>query len=113
MLTRIENTMEELTIKLGRLEKRVLTEKAMEKEDERREQERKDKIEGAKRDQEEKTQRALQLAMMPIKKRTGRPLNERMVPKKGDSREKKEEALRRKQAREEADRDLLYGAIWD
>jgi prefoldin subunit 5 len=113
MLTRIENTMEELTEKLAKVEKKMLTEKAMEKEDERREQERTEKNDRAKRDQEEKTQKALQLAMMPIKRRTGRPLNERMIPKTGDSREKKEEALRRKQAREEADRDLLYGAIWD
>jgi hypothetical protein len=42
-----------------------------------------------------------------------RPLLERMVPKTGDTGEHKEEALRRKQEREEADRDLLYGPIWD
>jgi hypothetical protein len=113
MLTRIENTMEELTEKLARVEGKVLNERAMEKEDERREQERTEKNLREKRDQEEKTQKALLLAMMPIKRRTERPLMERMVPKKGETREKKEEALRRKQAREEADRNLLYGAIWD
>jgi hypothetical protein len=36
----------------------------------------------------------------------------RELPQKGKTREKKEEALRRKQIREDADRDLLYGAIW-
>jgi hypothetical protein len=85
----------------------------MAREDERREQERTEKDIRAKKDQEEKTQRALPFAMMPIQKRIGRPVNERMVAKKGDNREKKEEALRRKQARESADRDLLDGAIWD
>jgi hypothetical protein len=113
MLTRIENTMEDLTEKLTRVDGKVLNEKAMEKEDERREQERTEKNLPAKKDQEEKTQKSLLLAMMPIKRRTERPLIERMIPKKGETREKKEEALRRKQAREEADRNLLYGAIWD
>jgi hypothetical protein len=69
MLTRIETTMEDLTRKLGSLDRKVLTEKAMEKEDERREQERTEKGLREKRDQEEKTQKALQLAIMRVKTR--------------------------------------------
>jgi hypothetical protein len=113
MLTRIENTMEELTQLLVQIDKKVLTDKAMELEEERREEERTQKNARAKRDQEEKTQKAIQNAMMPIKRKTGRPLVARMVPQKQESREKREEIMRQRLAQEAADENLLFGEIWD
>lgn len=114
MLRRIESKMEELTFILSRqVNQDTLKELAQQKELARRNQERTLKNIQQKKEQEEKTQKAIALAMMPIKKRTGRPLMERMVPKKEQSREKREEAMRLKIAQEEADNDLLYGQIWD
>jgi hypothetical protein len=113
MLARIENKMEEVTHLLSLVEPKLLKELAQWKELERREQERTEKNLREKREQEEKTQRAIQLAMMPIKRRTGRPLVERVLPKISESRERREEAFRQKLAQEAADADLLYGAIWD
>ena len=116
MLRRIESKMEDMTAKLEKISKTnpaLLKELAQKKETERRNQERTEKNIREKMEQEEKTQRAIQLAMMPIKRRTGRPLMERTVPKKQQSREKREEALKRKLDQEKADADLLYGEIWD
>jgi hypothetical protein len=113
MLARIENKMEGVTHQLSLVDPKLLKELAQWKERERREQERTEKNLREKREQEEKTQKAIQLAMMPIKRRTGRPLGERILPKMGESREKREEALRQKLAQQAADADLLYGAIWD
>jgi arsenate reductase-like glutaredoxin family protein len=113
MLRRIEGKMEEMTYKLSLVDTGRLKELAQLKEIERRNNERAEKNARDKKDQEEKTQKAIQLAMMPIKKRIGRPLIERMMPVKEQSREKREEALRKKLAREEADSDLLFGVIWD
>jgi phage shock protein A len=113
MLARIESKMEEMTYKLSRVDPKLLKELAQLKELERRNQERTEKNLRDKKEQEEKTQKAIQLAMMPIKRRTGRPLIERTIPRREDSRDKREEALRRKLAQEAADADLLYGAIWD
>jgi hypothetical protein len=113
MLSRIESKMEEMTDRLSRVDFKFLKELAQQKELQRRNQERTEKNIREKREQEEKTQKAIQLAMMPIKRRVGRPLTERIIPVKGQSRERKEEELRQKAIREAADTDLLYGAIWD
>ena len=113
MLRRIERKMEEVSTILSKMDEQRLKELTQEKELNRRNQERQQKNELEKKEQEEKTNRALALAMMPIKKRTGRPLLERMVPVKEQSREKKEEAARLKRLQELADSDLLYGPIWD
>lgn len=91
----------------------LLKELAQKKETERRNQERTEKNIRDKQEQEEKLVKSLQLAMMPVKKRTGRPLVQRTVPRKEQTREKREEELRQRLAQEAADEDLLYGAIWD
>jgi hypothetical protein len=113
MLTRIEEKLEQLMMTLGKLDPLVFKQKAQLKELERRDQEREAKNIREKAEQEEKTQRAIELAMMPIKRRTGRPLLERMVPLKGQTREKREESARLRQAREAADAEMLFGAIWE
>lgn len=116
MLSRIEGKMEEMTSKLETLQKnnpKLLRELAQIKEAERREQERAEKNAIAQMEKEEKTQRAIQNALMPIKKRTGRPVVSRTTLKVKDTREARELALRKKLEREAADADLLYGEIWD
>jgi hypothetical protein len=113
MLTRIEGKLEQLMITLGKLDPLVFKQKAQLKELERRDQEREAKNIRDRAEQEEKTQKAIELAMMPIKRKTGRPLLERMVPLKGQTREKREERARFRQARQAADAEMLYGAIWD
>jgi hypothetical protein len=113
MLTRIEDRLEGLNVALSKLDPQVFKENAQLKEMKRREDEREAKNIREKKEQEEKTQRAIELAMMPIKRRTGRPLLERMVPRKGETREKREEAARQRYARSVADANLLFGPIWD
>ena len=116
MLRRIESKMEEVAMKLENVAKTnptLLKELAQKKETEHRNQERTEKSIREKQEQEEKLVKALQLAMMPVKKRTGRPLVQRTIPWKEQTREKREEELRQKQAQAAADEALLYGAIWD
>lgn len=113
MLKRIEKKMEELDRSLATLDQRIVKELALEKAHKRRDQERTEKAAKEQREQEEKTMRALQLAKMPIKKKTGRPLVPRTCPQKAESREKREEQMRLEMAQREADQNLLYGPIWD
>jgi hypothetical protein len=113
MLTRIENLLEELMMKLENVDPQLLKQRVAAKAASRREQERNEKNIREKKEQEEKAQKTIQLAMMPIKKRTGRPLMERTAPRKGASREKREEAMKLKQQRDEADAALLFGPVWD
>jgi hypothetical protein len=113
MLTRIENLLEDLVKKLEKVDPHLLNEKMEAKAAERREQERTEKNIREKKEQEEKAQKTIQLAMMPIKKRTTRPLIERTAPRKGATREKREEAMRLKQQREQADAALLFGPVLD
>lgn len=116
MLRRIEGLMEEMQIKLDTVSKTdpaLLKELAQKKEVERRNQERTEKNIRNKKEQEEKLLKAITLAMMPVKKRTGRPLVQRTIPRTEQTREKMEEELRQRLAQEAADEDLLYGEIWD
>jgi hypothetical protein len=113
MLSRIEKTMHDLSESLALVEPVTLRQQALTLESARRDQERTERQIREKKEQEEKTQKALQLAMMPIKARVGRPILERILPKIGDSREKIEEAQRQREAQEAADEDLLGGEIWD
>ncbi|OHS98328.1 hypothetical protein TRFO_08897 [Tritrichomonas foetus] len=113
MLKRIEDRMEELYQTLSQVDQRIVKELALEKARKRRDIERTEKAAKEQKEQEEKTMRALQLAKMPIKKKTGRPLMPRTVPAKAESREKREEQMRLEQAQREADQNLLYGPIWD
>ena len=113
MLKRIEDKMEHLEQVLAKVDQRAVKELALEKAHKRREIERTEKAAKEQREQEEKTMRALQLAKMPIKKKTGRPLYPRTIPYKADSRDKIEERMRLEQAQREADHNLLYGPIWD
>ena len=116
MLRRIESKMEEMTMKLEKVAREdpaLLKELSQKKEVERRNQERTEKNIRDKKEQEEKMLKSIQLAMMPVKKKTGRPLVQRTVPRKEQTREKMEEEMRQRLAQEAADEDLLYGAIWD
>jgi alpha-galactosidase/6-phospho-beta-glucosidase family protein len=113
MLLRIEGMMEEMMRRLSKVDLRLLKEKIYMKEIERQNQERTEKNIRDKKEQEEKTQRAIQNAMMSVKRRTRRPLVARMVPQKKESRKKREEAMRQKLAQAVADEDLLFGEICD
>ena len=113
MLKRIEMKMEEVMINLSKLDEAQLKQLTQEKELKRRNEERQQKNEKERKEQEEKTNKALALAMMPIKKKTGRPLVERVIPVKTQSREKLEEEARLRKLQELADAELLYGPIWD
>jgi hypothetical protein len=113
MLKRIERRMEDLTEKLSHIDSRILREKSEHTAQERYDQERAEKNIRDKKEQDEKTQRSIQLAMKPIKRRSGRPTMVRMIPREEESREKKEEVLRRRLAKEAAYADLLYGPLSD
>jgi hypothetical protein len=113
MLRRIERSMEDLNEKLSRVDDRVLREQSDLTAQKRYDQERVEKNIREKKEQDEKTQRSIQLAMKPINKRSGRPTMERLLPRKEESREKKEEAHRRRLARQAADADLFYGPLSD
>lgn len=113
MLKRIEGKMEELDRILSTVDQKVVKDLSQEKAHKRRDQERAEKAAKKQHEQEEKTLKALQLATMPINKRTGRPFYERSCPLKTESREKREEKMRLEQAQREADLDLLFGPIWD
>ncbi|KAH0791967.1 coiled-coil domain-containing protein [Histomonas meleagridis] len=113
MLRRIEEKMEEITKKLSSVDPMVLKKYAQEKEKIRRNQERTEKNIRDKEEQEMKAKRAIELAMKPIKRRNGRPLLERTMPKRQQSREKREERMKQKVAQQKADEELLYGMIWD
>jgi hypothetical protein len=113
MLSTIERKMQELSDNLSLLDSSVLKQQTLALDGARRAQERADRNVTEKKQQEEKVQKALQLAMMPTKKRVGRPLMERIIPTMGDSREKMEEEERQRAAQAAADEDLLGGEIWD
>lgn len=113
MLRKIEDRMEELNKKLANIDQKVVKEMALEKARKRRDLERAEKAAKKQKEQDEKTMKALQLATMPIKKKTGRPLVAKSLPFKDESREKREEKMRIEQAQREADQNLLYGPVWD
>ena len=113
MMKRIENKMEEMIYKLSLLPDTFVKELANEKEHHRREQDRAEKQIQQKIAQQEKIQKAITLANKPIKKKVGRPLMERMIPLKGHSRLEEEEKIKNEKAQEEADKELLFGQIWD
>ncbi|EAY21772.1 hypothetical protein TVAG_237980 [Trichomonas vaginalis G3] len=108
MLERIENQLEAMYNKCGTIDQKFLTEQMLLREKKRREEQR---IEANKKKQEDiarKAAAALERAKKPIKKRTGRPLNERTLPIKArrtvDEKQKQEE--------EKAVDDFLFGEIY-
>ena len=113
MLKHIEDKMEGLVQSLANMDQKIVQQLLQEKQKRRREQERQEKAAEKQREQDEKTMRALQLATMPIKKKTGRPVIPLMMPFKTESREKREEKMRLEQAQREADQNLLFGPVWD
>jgi hypothetical protein len=113
VLRRIEGRMDQLFGSLARQNQNVVKELYIEKAHHRRDMERAAKAAQKQKEQEEKTQRALALATMPIKRRTGRPLFPRTLPMKKQSREKLEEQMRIQAKQLESDQDLLFGPIWE
>jgi hypothetical protein len=113
MLTRIENAMQRLTESLGKMDRKLLKERARAKLLERMDLERLEKNARDKKEQDEKAQRAIQHAMMPIKRRSGRPPIGRMLPIHVESRDKLDDVIVRRRARAAANIDLLYGELWD
>jgi hypothetical protein len=113
MLTRIEKALERLSELVTKIDRKIVKEMTQAKNVERRDMERTEKNARDKREQDEKARRAIQLALMPIKRRTGKAPVRRMLPVKADMREKREEAMRIRQARAAADENLLYGELWD
>jgi hypothetical protein len=113
MLKRIEDRMELLFQALARKDQNVVKELYVEKVHSRRNKERAEKAAQKQKEQEEKTQRALALATMPIKRRNGRPLIPRTLPMELQSREKREEQMRVEAAQLESDQNLLFGPIWE
>jgi hypothetical protein len=91
MLKRIEDRMEALFAGLAKKDQDLVKSMYVEKLRRRREMERAEKSAKEQREQEEKIQRALQLATMPIHRKTGRPLMPKMLPAKSQTREKLEE----------------------
>jgi len=116
MLRRIEERMREVALRLTDLRASnpaLLKELAQAKETKRRDQEREERNARAKKETEDRTQRVIQLALAPIKRRGGRVAVRRTVPWTEGSREKREEEARRRLAQEARDSDLLYGTTWD
>ena len=113
MLRRIENKLETLTAALNQQDRDVVAKMFVEKVHKRIEKERAETAARKQKEQEEKFMRAFQLATMPIKRQTGRPLLPRSLPEKADSREKREEQMRILAEQKLADKNLLYGPIWD
>jgi hypothetical protein len=113
MLKRIEFTMEDLFIKLAQRDRNAVGDLYKDKLHYRADEERLAKAERKQKEQEEKTQRSIALATMPIKRRYGRPLVKRMTPHISESREKLEEMMKLQTAQKAADQNLLYAANWD
>jgi hypothetical protein len=113
MLKRIEDRMEALFEKLSKQDQEFVKSMYVEKLRHRRELQRAEKAAHEQKEQEEKIQRAVQLATMPIHRKTGRPLMPKMLPAKFQTREKLEEQAKLALAQREADQNLLYGPIWD
>ncbi|EAX99644.1 hypothetical protein TVAG_091110 [Trichomonas vaginalis G3] len=113
MLRRIENRMEELIMRLEKFEQSTVKSLALEKERERRDLKRTKDQEEKQRGQAEKVKKAIELANKPIERKLGRPLVERIIPKKGQSRQEEEDKARQEKLEKEADEQLLFGQIWD
>jgi hypothetical protein len=113
MLKRVEDRMEDLFRFLATRDQVSVKELFIEKLHKRRDQERAEKAAKKQKEQEEKTLRAIQLATMPIVRKTGRPLILRSLPQQIQSREKREEQMRLAATQREADQALLFGPVWD
>jgi hypothetical protein len=113
MLKRIEEKMDTLFQVLAKTDQSLVKSLYVAKVHQRRDTERADKAAKKQKEQEEKTQRALALATMPIKRRNGRPLLPRTLPTESQSREKLEEKMRLAATQLAADQNLLFGPIWD
>jgi len=111
MMRRIENKMQEMIIKLESMDQSIVKSLALKKEHHRREQDRAEKQAQQKLVQAEKMKKAVMMANKPIKRKTGRPLMERMMPLKGKSRVEEEEKFKAERAQEEADQELLFGNL--
>jgi hypothetical protein len=105
--------MEALFAGLAKKDQDLVKSMYVEKLHRRREMEKAEKAAKEQREQEEKIQRALQLATMPIHRKTGRPLMPKMLPTKSQTREKLEEKAKIAAAQRESDQNLLYGPIWE
>lgn len=113
MLRRIENKMEQLILKLEKAEPSHVRSLALEKERERRDLKRTKDQEEKQMAQAEKVRKAIELANKPIERKLGRPVVERIIPKKGQSRQEEEDRARQEKLEKEADEQLLFGQIWD
>jgi hypothetical protein len=113
MLKRIEDRMEEVFMLLAKRDEGMVKELFKAKLHNRRDHERAEKAAKKQKEQDEKTLRAIQLATMPIVRRTGRPLVPRSLPTQIASRERREEQMRLAAAQREADQNLLFGPVWD
>ncbi|EAY01261.1 hypothetical protein TVAG_027290 [Trichomonas vaginalis G3] len=113
MLRRIENKMEQLILKLEKAEPSHVKALALEKERERRDLKRTKDQEEKQQAQAEKVRKAIELANKPIERKLGRPVVERIIPKKGQTRQEEEDRARKEMMEKEADEQLLFGQIWD
>lgn len=113
MLTKLEDVMESLIVKIKDLDPYMVRKLAQEKEQQRREQARIENQRILKQIQNEKRAKTLEQAMQPVKKKTGRPLVPRHVPKIGRSREEEQERQKQLDQQEKEDQTLLFGDIWD
>ena len=110
---RIENKMESLIQKLETIDQSTVKSLAQEKERVRRDEKRSREQEKKARDQADKVKKAIELANKPINRKMGRPVVERVVVKKGHSRQEEEDRAKKEKAEKEADEQLLFGQIWD
>jgi hypothetical protein len=107
-LERLENELELMYQQSALIDPALIAAKQTEKDRARRDVQRREKAEKQEKDQKRKLEQALLRAQMPIKRRTGRPVSERMLPTK----RAKNPMDEKKKHQEELHQDMfLYGAI--
>lgn len=107
-LERIENELEQMYRQLMSIDPEFIKAKQTEKDKKRREEQRKAKAEEQQKEQARKHKQALLRAQMPIKRKTGRPVHERLLPIKLNRNQIDE---KQKLIEEQAQDVFLYGDI--
>ncbi|OHT05563.1 hypothetical protein TRFO_26630 [Tritrichomonas foetus] len=109
-LERIEIEFEEMYLQASQISESFIIQKQSEKDKKRREEQRKAKNEELQKEQARKHKQALLRAQMPLKRKVGRPCNERTLP----NRLNRNQIDQKQKLLEEAAQDhFLYGEISD
>lgn len=108
MLERIENQLEVMFQQTELIDPDFLAKKNAARDKERKEQQRKERNEKRMEEQQKKIEHALERSRKAVPKRSGRPLNERVLPLKIVK--PNDELLKQKEYEERMERELLYGS---